>query len=259
MSVQHTDNDMVLPRAGLLAYFDPSTVFSQIANGEYLSSLHDRSDTSSITLLPHTDDFKDADAETVCSLWDDSDSYDHDDGSSYFSRIRRGHRNSMYAFCCLWCAVSICILGAFGTLFAVDLVFTLFGMGTGMARWMVAANRDYNVASQEVSKAKLMNSCSSLMQLSTQMHFCLTSPNHQVPGPQKWRYIKPDGIAGCTTEVVRLFAAVDEQWKLRLDDENIFGDELPLHGRKDLVTSVENKVHVNAVGDDHAVESETER
>ncbi|KAF2023850.1 hypothetical protein EK21DRAFT_16053, partial [Setomelanomma holmii] len=102
------------------------------------------------------------------------------------------------AFCCYWCAVSVCILTAFGA-FALDLVFTQFGMGTGMARWIVHGNGNEDVTSYD-------------------MHFCLTSPNRQAPGPQYWRYISTDPFSNCATEIVTLSAMSTEQWKLFLDD-----------------------------------------
>jgi hypothetical protein len=60
------------------------------------------------------------------------------------------------------------------------------------------------------------------------MHFCLASQNRQAPGPQTWRYTRSNNIAQCTTDVATLSVAATEQWKLRFDDEILFGEDLPL-------------------------------
>jgi hypothetical protein len=57
------------------------------------------------------------------------------------------------------------------------------------------------------------------------MHFCLASANRQAPGPQTWRYMSPNDIAGCTNEILTLSASSTEQWKLRFGDKNIFGQD----------------------------------
>jgi hypothetical protein len=93
------------------------------------------------------------------------------------------------------------------------------------------------------------------------MNFCLASPNRQAPGPQTWRYIRPDNVASCTTEVVTLTAASTEQWKLHLDDESLFGDNLSKKTEFDQGTeflSVDDKVRMLDLGDDLAEESGSE-
>jgi hypothetical protein len=90
------------------------------------------------------------------------------------------------------------------------------------------------------------------------MYFCLASPNRQAPGPQTWRYIRPDNVASCTTEVVTLSAASTEQWKLHLDDESLLGDDMPVktgfeQGNRFL--TVDDKVRMSDLGDDLAEES----
>ncbi|KAH7091558.1 hypothetical protein FB567DRAFT_436379, partial [Paraphoma chrysanthemicola] len=57
--------------------------------------------------------------------------------TSHFNPLTPRRHKGAWAFCCFWCAISVCILAAFGAFFAADLVFTQFGMGTGMARWMI--------------------------------------------------------------------------------------------------------------------------
>ena len=52
---------------------------------------------------------------------------------------RKGHSivKEAVAFCCLWCAFSIVVLGTFGLYFAVDLALSHYGMGTGVVQWVM--------------------------------------------------------------------------------------------------------------------------
>jgi hypothetical protein len=84
------------------------------------------------------------------------------------------------------------------------------------------------------------------------MHFCLATTNRQVPGPQTWRYINPNDIAGCRTEVFTLSASVTEQWKLRFGDESIFGEDIRYGG--DGRVDEDEKMRVEVLGDDLAGE-----
>lgn len=58
------------------------------------------------------------------------------------------------------------------------------------------------------------------------MHFCLASANRDAPGPQIWRHINPADVAKCKTDILTLSAASTEQWKLRIDDQSWFGDDI---------------------------------
>jgi hypothetical protein len=42
----------------------------------------------------------------------------------------------MAVFCCFWCVFSV-ILGAFSLYFVIDLAFSYYGMGDGMAEWVI--------------------------------------------------------------------------------------------------------------------------
>lgn len=55
------------------------------------------------------------------------------------------------------------------------------------------------------------------------MHFCLTSPNRQAPGPQTWRLT---GKEECLTEKITLMVDASEQWKMRFDDEVVVRDDV---------------------------------
>jgi len=86
------------------------------------------------------------------------------------------------------------------------------------------------------------------------MSFCLASPNRQAPGSQTWRYIAPGSHVDCTSDIVTLSATAGEQWKLRIDDEILFGDELPINTGYDRGGRF-LRVEEQAGGDDFAEEA----
>lgn len=244
MASHHGDNDVALSHAGLLAYFHPNTPILHPEDEERVPPSYGDCNASQVTLVLDHGDRKNSDEESIYGL----------------STVKRDHCG-FYDLCCFWCAVSVCILCALGMFFALDVAFSQFGMGTGLAMGMVRgstsqANASYEVSSNPVTYLKIV----SLIQFLSQMNFCLASPNRQAPGPQTWRYIRPDNIASCTTEVVTLSAASTEQWKLRLDDESLFGDDLPVNtgfeqGGKFM--HVDEKVRMSDLRGDVAEESET--
>jgi hypothetical protein len=143
-----TDYDVALPHAGLLAFFSSSTPSSRFLNSNYASSSYEKSNASSTTLVTDA-----ADEESKCEFLGEEDGYKNDPRATPRSKIWHSHRG-LFTFCCFWCAVSICILGAFGAFFAVDVVFTQFDMGTGMSRWMVHGNAVQSIGTFEVSGLK---------------------------------------------------------------------------------------------------------
>jgi hypothetical protein len=91
------------------------------------------------------------------------------------------------------------------------------------------------------------------------MHFCLATLDPRVPETQTWRFISPDDIAGCKTEVATLIATSTEHWELRFNDENIFGDAAPLVSGYEAgygSASVQAQVKISDMGDDLATEGE---
>lgn len=64
--------------------------------------------------------------------------------------MERDHQG-FYAFCCFWCAVSVCILGALGVFFTLDTVCSTFGMGTGVGRWIVGMQGERTGGSYDVN------------------------------------------------------------------------------------------------------------
>jgi hypothetical protein len=154
MSAALTNNDVALPHAGLLAFFSSPTPSSRFPESNYATSLHSKSNASSTTPVTDTDDSNNADEESKCGFWGEWNEYKHEPRATPLSKIRRSHRG-LFAFCCFWCAVSICILGAFGAFFAVDVVLTQFDMGTGMSRWMVHGDAAQSIGNVEVSSLQL--------------------------------------------------------------------------------------------------------
>jgi hypothetical protein len=147
MSAAFTNNDVALPHAGLLAFFSSRTPSSCLPDCDCASFPYDKSNASSTILVLDTEDFNTADEESKCGFWGKQDEYMHEPKPTHLSKIRRSPRG-LFAFCCFWYVVSICILGAF---FTVDVVLTQFDMGTGMSRWMVHGNAVQSVGRSEVS------------------------------------------------------------------------------------------------------------
>jgi hypothetical protein len=148
MASHDQDNNMALPHAALLTYFRPTTPLLPLQDNEHAPPSYDDCNASQATLVLD-DDEKDLDEESSYGFWGEQDSFSG----------RRGGRDQsgFYAFCCFWCAVSVCILGVLGMYFALDVVLTQFGMGTGWAMWMVrgspsqASNTRYEVRSFDAS------------------------------------------------------------------------------------------------------------
>ncbi|KAH8724451.1 hypothetical protein GQ44DRAFT_727805 [Phaeosphaeriaceae sp. PMI808] len=70
-----------------------------------------------------------------------------------------------------------------------------------------------------------------------------TFDNRQVPGPQVWRYI--DARDECLTEGVTLLAKSTGYWKIRPDNDVLFGDEMSWmssYDGSDSDVSIEDKI-----------------
>ncbi|KAJ4308703.1 hypothetical protein N0V94_009238 [Neodidymelliopsis sp. IMI 364377] len=61
--------------------------------------------------------------------------------------------------------------------------------------------------------------------MAQELHFCLTSPNREAPGPQTWHLMSSISHNDCKTEMVTLFASPSEGWKLYSDDEIFIGHD----------------------------------
>ncbi|RMZ69630.1 hypothetical protein GMOD_00006463 [Pyrenophora seminiperda CCB06] len=105
MSSPYEDANIVLPHASLLAWFrDPVAVASA------------------------------EDEESKCGFLNDTDNVINPIETASSCK-RQSITKDAVAFCCLWCAFSIVVLGSFGLYFAIDLLLSHYGMGTGVAQW----------------------------------------------------------------------------------------------------------------------------
>ena len=132
MSTSNTDANVTLPHASLLAYF---RAVHKATDTGILPSENSRGTNAHQLLRPPTED-DDDDEESRLGFWGEVDGPRSSSGSYSFSESRSAWRGAA-AFCCLWCAFSVIILGAFGLYFTVDLAFSHYGLGTGMAEWVV--------------------------------------------------------------------------------------------------------------------------
>ncbi|KAI4931714.1 hypothetical protein J4E85_004310 [Alternaria conjuncta] len=113
------------------------------------------------------------------------------------------------------------ILGAFSLYFAVDLVLSHYGLGTGMAE------------------------------------FCLETPNREAPGPQAWHYLKTDTGNHCTTDTIDFILNPKEAWKVQpnaillLRDDASYLDE---HGQIRAPVISQEEPQTPKLGDDVAEE-----
>jgi hypothetical protein len=150
MTNPRPDHDMALPHVGLLAYFRrPASAPPQL-DVEASPPPYDRNTLHQAVFLDDATP-KSNDEEATFGFWGEREHGKARPHVSHPSMLKRGYHGAS-AFFCFWFAVSVCILGAFGAFFVVDLVFTRLGMGTGMATWMVHRNVGRGVASYEVSR-----------------------------------------------------------------------------------------------------------
>lgn len=147
MTTSHMDHDVALPHAGLLAYFHHPTASTQEHNAKSSPPPYDRR-TSYEARQSSTTYGKEGDEESGIGFWGERS--EKEKQTTHLDLVKRGYYG-IYAFCCFWFAVSICILGAFGAFFILDLALTQLGMGTGMATWIVHRNVGRGVENYEVS------------------------------------------------------------------------------------------------------------
>jgi len=134
MSNSNTDADVALPHASLLAYFRDSAAVQKVTDSGILSSDNSHGTNAHQLLRPPTDE--DDDEESRLGFWGEVNGAKSPSGSYSFRESRSAWRGAA-AFCCLWCTFSVIILGAFGLYFTVDLAFSHYGLGTGMAEWVM--------------------------------------------------------------------------------------------------------------------------
>ncbi|KAH7409896.1 hypothetical protein DE146DRAFT_329692 [Phaeosphaeria sp. MPI-PUGE-AT-0046c] len=223
MPTQPMNNDVALPHASLLAYFRSPRSSPQSPNHGSAPPPYNIRDTSNSGYFSSAAQYKVDDEESDYGFWGEGDSSEEECSGMRLRMVKRDHQG-FYSFCCFWCAVLVCMIGGIGIIFTTDLALTALGMGTGVAKLLVDASTNAGE--------------------SYDMHFCLVSTNRDVPGPQIWRHIKVDDIARCKTDVLTLSAASTEHWKLRLDDQSLFGDDVPHEAKESQFMDVDKEAHV---------------
>jgi hypothetical protein len=137
MWVSHTNIGVALPHASLLAYFrNPAPALEAKYHGMPPSESSSSADAHQM-LYPRTYDHDD---ESRYGFWGELDwAKSSSEADSFYNKGSVMRRAA--TFCCLWCVFSVIILGAFGLYFAVDFVFSQYGLGTGMAEWIMSRHQ----------------------------------------------------------------------------------------------------------------------
>ncbi|KAI4622096.1 hypothetical protein J4E83_004835 [Alternaria metachromatica] len=180
MSTSNTDADVALPHASLLAYFRGPSAVQKVTDSGILSSDNSHGTNAHQLLHPPTDD-DDDDEESRIGFWGEVDGPTSSSGSYSFGESRSAWRGAA-AFCCLWCAFSVMILGAFSLYFAVNLVLGHYGLGTGMAEWVMYRQQ---------------------------------LPPSNIRGA--WHYLKASTDNRCTTDTIDFILNPKEAWKVQPD------------------------------------------
>lgn len=150
MPAQLPNNDVALPHAGLLAYFHPSSTSApQPSHSRPAPPPYDVLDTPDSAHIPSAVHAKVDDEESCYDFWGERDSEVECDGLR-LRMVKRDHQG-FYSFCCFWCAVLVCFIGAIGFIFTADLALSSIGMGTGIAKGLVDASTYVGKDSYDVS------------------------------------------------------------------------------------------------------------
>lgn len=159
MSTPYTDNDIALPHASLLAYFRrPTTAQEPDSSSESSPPPYNTCHES------HSDFF---DVPRVSGVVEDEesqrtisapfhDNHNHGGKTDAFriptlANHRLFRRSAAYTSCCFWCSVSTFMLAVLAIFFVVDLGFSQFGYGTGMAQGMLHWRTGSSNTQHEVS------------------------------------------------------------------------------------------------------------
>jgi hypothetical protein len=138
MSAAHTNTDVALPHASLLAYFRNPAVASAARDSGTAPEGKSKGTGACHFLHTRTKSAVSEDEESKCGFWGERCEDDARDLSgSTPAWGKKSFAKGAAAFCCVWCAFSIIFLGAFGLYFFVDLAFSYYGLGTGMSQWVL--------------------------------------------------------------------------------------------------------------------------
>jgi hypothetical protein len=134
------------PHASLLAYFrqpaGPTQVIEVVAPPPPYSDRPIRQEPTSANAYTEEDE------ESNCGFFDQAAACKP--MSMTCRRTKHGHRRFL-DICCLWIAVLLCSLVAFGAFLALDLFSSQYGLSTGVARWMINGGNPSSQLAYEVS------------------------------------------------------------------------------------------------------------
>ena len=155
MFTPYLDTDVALPRASLLSYLRHPLASPQPPPSDGSAPPPYNKCTEAHQALVATAIGADMeDEESNCGFWGERTSlHDTSIRSLGVNELVNGKygRNHVHAFLCFWCSVSICAMAAFGIFFVIDLGCSQYGMGTGMAKWMIHEHARQSDAHYEVS------------------------------------------------------------------------------------------------------------
>ncbi|OAG16469.1 hypothetical protein CC77DRAFT_944011 [Alternaria alternata] len=203
-SVPHTDVDVTFPHyTSLLPYFGNHPPALEKRDHHDLPS-EKTSSTGAYELLQARIDNDD---ESKYGFWGE---LDETKSSSEVdpSYNKRSFVSELATFCCFWCAFSVLMLGAFGIYFAVDLAFSRYGLGTGMAEWAIHRHQLPPSTSYGIK-------------------FCLESPNREAPSAQAWRYMRAAAGNFCATDTIDFILDSKEAWKVQPGASLVLRNEEP--------------------------------
>ncbi|OAL51579.1 hypothetical protein IQ07DRAFT_678756 [Pyrenochaeta sp. DS3sAY3a] len=150
-----------------------------------------------------------SDEESQCGFWGERSSTCTSKARDLSGAQDKKKRTGLYTACCLWCAVSMCVVGVLGMFLLVDVVLAQFGRGVGVVQWMLRCWR---------RRAEVTYT----------LQFCLSPSDRAAPGPQIWRYLASGNIDSCSTQVLTLLASSLDGWKLLPGDQVLIGDDVPV-------------------------------
>ncbi|KZM28133.1 uncharacterized protein EKO05_0001151 [Ascochyta rabiei] len=196
MSSPNCDIDATLPHAGLLSYF-------RLHHGV------DNCDRSAQTICTESSFLSDMkhrvfDEEAQRNSWD-ADSTTDTECEDLLQPAHRHYQGVFHSVHDLWGFVCVVTLVSCAIYLGLDLALNQYGLGMGLI--------------DRIRGGRLPPS-----PIARELHFCLSSPNREAPGPQTWHLMSSRQHRECTTEVVTLLATPTEVWKLRSDDDIVFGN-----------------------------------
>jgi hypothetical protein len=149
MSPAHTDTDIPLPHASLLAYFRNPAAGLEARERGTSPEIKSKGFGARHFLHTRNKSAESEDEESKCGFWGERSSLEDDakilsDSTTTWGKKSVAKRAA--AFCCFWFAFSIVILGASGLYFFADLALSHYGLGTRMSQLVTYRHSTYEVS-----------------------------------------------------------------------------------------------------------------